>query len=150
MRKPKARSSRSLYVASKELSKARVSEYTNAVLGRRFDLSLAYVTRAKMRATNRTYRSVDAPTDILSFTLSKNSGQIILCLPEVVTHAKAFAVTPKEYLPYLFIHGLIHVKGHDHGRIMDSLEQKFCNRFGLWHPHAPSKKKNGSKNRSRH
>jgi probable rRNA maturation factor len=141
------------HAALKKLPPARVSEYTNAVLGRRFDLSVAYMTRAKMRVMNRTYRSVDAPTDILSFQLSKTSGQILLCMPEVVTHAKAFAVAPNVYLPYLFIHGLIHVKGHDHGRIMDSLEQKFCNRFELWHPHAPQdnkKKTNGTKNRSRH
>ena len=96
-----------------------------------------------MRSLNRTYRKKDVPTDILSFPLSKKSGQIVLCLPEVKTHAAAFDMSAAAYLPYLVIHGLVHLKGHEHGRIMDTWEQRYCRRFNL-------KKPDGTAHRSRH
>lgn len=131
------------------LSRARIEKFKGAVLGRRFELSVAYVQRPKMRRLNNAYRRSDSATDILSFSLSKNSGEIILCLPEVRTHARAWDMPARAYLPYLVIHGLLHIKGLVHGRIMSTQEQKFCTRLGVQHP-SSIKKLNGTAHRSRH
>jgi rRNA maturation RNase YbeY len=147
MRSSKARPSRSLYVASK-LPVARISRFKNLVLGRDFDLSVAYVSRKVMQRINTEQRSKDAPTDILSFSLSKTSGEILICLPEVVTHAKAWEMKPQSYLDYLFIHGLLHIKGHDHGRIMERLEQKYTKALHVSCPTSPAL--HGTTHRSRH
>ena len=40
-------------------------------------------------------------------------------------------MTTNGYIGYLFIHGLLHLKGHDHGTDMDRLEAKFVKKFNL-------------------
>jgi rRNA maturation RNase YbeY len=132
-----------------KLSPKTISRFKNEILGRDFDLSLAYVTRNTMHALNKAQRGIDAPTDILSFPLSKTSGEMVLCMPEVVSHAKVWDVPAKDYLPYLVIHGLVHLKGHDHGRIMTRLEHEYCSRLSVRHP-LPVATKNGTTNRSGH
>lgn len=132
----------------RKLSQKTISRFTDTVLGRDFDLSVAYVTRATMRRINRERRGKDSATDILSFPLSKTAGEILICLPEVVTHAEVWGTTPTQYLPYLFIHGLVHLKGHDHGAIMDREEKKYCRALSVTMPQ--SSFTHGTKNRSGH
>ena len=100
-----------------------------------------------MRELNKTYRRVDSATDILSFPLSKTSGEIVLCMPEVQTHARAWGVTTAAYLPYLVIHGLLHLRGLDHGAIMDKEEKKYCHLLGV---SIPSLAHHGKQDRSGH
>ena len=126
-----------------------ISKYKNAVLGRRFELSFSTATPAKMKKLNTAYRHIAKATDILSFPLSKTSGEIVICMNEVKSHAKAFGMTPEKYLPYLVIHGMIHLKGHDHGRIMDELEKKFCRRLRITMPEG-ALTHHGRTHRSRH
>lgn len=132
----------------KKLSQSKITKFKNAILGRDFELSVAYVTRVTMRTLNREQRKIDKPTDILSFSYSKKSGEIVLCLPEVATHAKEWGVKTDAYLPYLFIHGLIHIKGHDHGAIMDREEKKYCRALGVTLPQSSTE--HGTTNRSGH
>lgn len=129
------------------LSPATVATFKNAVLGRRYELSVAVVGRAEMKKYNAAYRQIAKPTDILSFPFSKNSGEILICIPEVKTHAKAFGMSYADYLPYLLIHGLVHLKGHDHGRIMDSLELRYTKALKVVHP-SSLEQSNGTTNRS--
>lgn len=99
-----------------------------------------------MRRINRERRGKDTATDILSFPLSKYAGEILICLPEVTTHARVWQTTPARYLPYLFIHGLIHLKGHEHGAIMDREEKKYCRALDVTMPQ--SSFIHGTENRS--
>ena len=105
------------------------------VLGKKYDLSVVFVSPKKIQALNKKYRKKNTPTDILSFALSKNSGELYLCMPEVVKKSKLFGMSVPHYLGYLFIHGCVHLEGMDHGRTMDTLERKFCRAFGLPSPH---------------
>lgn len=132
------------------LSSSRIARYKNAVLGRRYELSLTTVSAKRMRQVSKMYRGKDRATDILSFPLSKNSGEILLCLSEVKTHAKEFGMKSEQYLPYLVIHGMVHLKGLDHGRIMDRLETALCKKLKLARPDQHTPKKNGTSKRSRH
>jgi probable rRNA maturation factor len=110
------------------------SKIKDAVLGTKYELSLAFISSRKMRELNRAYRKKDAATDILSFPLSKESGEIFLCMSEVKKKAVLFCMTEREYLGYVFIHGLIHLEGFDHGRTMTRLERKFSKAFGFPSP----------------
>ena len=105
------------------------------VLGKKYELSVAFVSSKKMHAFNKKYRTKDAPTDILSFALSKDSGELYLSMPEVAKKAKLFRMTTRNYLGYLFIHGLLHLEGRDHGRTMEVLESKFARAFHFSTPH---------------
>jgi len=107
------------------------SKIKNTVLGRAYELSLVFISARKMRELNRGYRGKDTATDILSFPLSKTSGEVFLCMSEVKKKAILFGMTEREYLGYVFIHGLIHLEGFDHGRTMTRLERKFSKAFGF-------------------
>ncbi|MBI2097706.1 MAG: rRNA maturation RNAse YbeY [Candidatus Vogelbacteria bacterium] len=89
------------------------------VLGANYDLSLALIGDARARRLNRRWRGRDKPANILSFPLDKNSGEIFLNLGRRSTN----------YLRFLFIHGLLHLKGLAHGSKMESLESQIVKYF---------------------
>ncbi|MES2088101.1 MAG: rRNA maturation RNase YbeY [Patescibacteria group bacterium] len=103
----------------------------NTVLGETYDLSIVFVTRAEIRKLNRIYRSIDKATDILSFPLSKSSGEIFINLDESKIEAKKFDREFENFLGFLLIHGLVHLKGMDHGSRMEALERKYRAEFGI-------------------
>lgn len=102
-----------------------------AVLGKEYDLSFAYIAPAKMKKLNLIYRNINKPTDILSFPLSKTEGEMYICLSEARKEAKKFDRTYENFLHFLFIHGLVHLKGYDHGSTMERIEAKVRKEFGI-------------------
>lgn len=60
-------------------------------------------------------------SNVLSFPLSKTSGEIVICK----SAAKPYT------LEFLFIHGLLHLKGYKHGGIMEHEEAKLVKKFGI-------------------
>src|SRR3990167_5378075 len=86
----------------------------NKVLGSDYELSLVFASDTLTRRLNRAYRGIDKPTNVLAFPLSKTSGEIFINR----ARAKPFSVN------YLFIHGLLHLKGMEHGDTMERAEKK--------------------------
>lgn len=107
------------------------SNMKEAIMGKGYSLSLVFIGDQRMRTLNRTSRGKDATTDILSFPLSKASGEIFISLQEASKRSKKFGLPPTKYLTFLFIHGLLHLKGHDHGRTMEQLEKRWCKQFNI-------------------
>lgn len=103
----------------------------NAVLGKKYQLSVAFVGNKKSQKFNKKYRGKNKPTNILSFPLSKTEGEIIICLAEARKDAKNFSRTYEEFIPFLFIHGLFHLKGLAHGSIMEKREAEVRKKFGI-------------------
>lgn len=94
------------------------------ILGKKYDLSIVFVGKSLGRKLNLKHRNKNYATDILSFTLDKETGEIFL-QPEVLKRkAKEFDRKPENYLNFLVIHGLFHLKGFDHGSIMESEEAR--------------------------
>ena len=102
-----------------------------AVLGKNYDLSLAFISKEKIKKLNLIYRNINKPTDILSFPISKKEGEIYICLSEAKKEAKKFDRKYENFLHFLFIHGLVHLKGYDHGSTMESIEARFHKKFGI-------------------
>jgi probable rRNA maturation factor len=102
-----------------------------AVLGKNFELSLVFCSAKKIQSLNKIYRNINKPTDILSFPLSKNSGEIFICKSEARKMMAEFDRPYENFLAFLFIHGLVHLKGYDHGAKMEKIEQKFRQKFGV-------------------
>ena len=113
------------------VKRALLSEMKDAVLGKKYVLSVAFVSPAEMKNLNGKLRGKPLPTDILSFPLSQNSGEILLCAKEVRKQALLFGRTPENFLLFLFIHGLLHLKGYAHGSRMEHEEIKFQKKFGI-------------------
>lgn len=102
-----------------------------AVLGKEYDLSFTFISAEKMKQLNLTYRNINKPTDILSFPLSKTEGEIYICLSETRKEAKKFNRSYENFIRFLFIHGLVHLKGYDHGSTMERIEVEFRKKFGV-------------------
>ena len=95
----------------------------NAVLGKKYSLSLVFINAVESRKINFAYRKKDKPTNVLSFPLDKNCGEIFIC-PEI---AKKEGLS----VGFLFIHGLLHLKGMEHGSTMEKAEDKLRKKFGI-------------------
>ena len=102
-----------------------------AILGRRYRLSVAFLPPRRMRVYNRRYRGKDEPTDILSFPLGPLSGEILLSPAEARRRARPFCRRGEDFILFLFIHGLLHLKGMRHGSKMEREERTFRKRFGI-------------------
>jgi len=101
----------------------------NAVLGEKYELGVSFLSPKKQKEINMNYRGIDKTTNILSFPLTKTSGDITFDLAKVKNDAPLFNMTYPKFLKYLFIHGLLHLKGFDHSSIMEKQEQKFLKMF---------------------
>ncbi len=73
---------------------------------------------------NKTYRGVDAPTDVLSFALNEGEddvpeeegelGDIVINLDRAEEQAKEFGHSKERETAYLAVHGFLHILGYDH------------------------------------
>lgn len=99
------------------VTKAIFKKIKDLVLGRQYELSVAFVSPAEMRRIKKAKHI----SNVLAFPLSKNSGEILICKEA----AKPYTIA------YLFIHGLLHLKGHRHGARMEHAERQIMKRFGI-------------------
>jgi rRNA maturation RNase YbeY len=109
----------------------RFESIKNAILGSKYELSFVFISASKIKELNKQYRNINKPTDILSFPLSKTTGEIFICKTESRKMAKEFERPYDNFLIFLFIHGCVHLKGYDHGAKMEKVEEKFRKKFKI-------------------
>jgi rRNA maturation RNase YbeY len=63
--------------------------------------------------------------------LNKNLGEIFITPTLAKKEAKLFGKTKDKFITLLFIHGLLHLKGMEHGSRMSRLEIKLHKQFGI-------------------
>lgn len=73
---------------------------------------------------NKTYRNIDAPTDVLSFALNEGEddipeeeralGDIIINIDRAEWQAKEYGHSKERETAYLAVHGFLHILGYDH------------------------------------
>ncbi|MDR1272287.1 MAG: rRNA maturation RNase YbeY [Clostridiales Family XIII bacterium] len=93
------------------------------------EISLSVVTPEEMRELNKTHRGIDESTDVLSFPQFESAGEVraaaeagrAFSLGDIVINTEAAEAQAEDYghsaereQAYLFIHGLLHLLGHDH------------------------------------
>lgn len=100
-----------------------------AVLGKLYVLELVFVGTAESKKINAEYRGKNKPANTLSFSLSKNTGQIFVCPTKARKEARRYKKTPDEFIGFLFIHSLLHLEGYRHGSTMDSEETRLSTKF---------------------
>lgn len=91
----------------------------------RGDVTLVFAGRAYLRRLNRIYRGLDRATDVLSFPARDANwwpaerqaalGEIIICYPVAVQQANQVGHPVRQEVLELFVHGLAHLAGYDHG-----------------------------------
>lgn len=116
----------------------------------RTGLSLSLVDDAAIRSLNREYRGRDAATDVLSFALEDEIesaererllGDVVISIETARRQAAAYDAPLQRELYRLLIHGLLHLKGHDHERAaerraMEREERRLADAISLPWPYA--------------
>jgi len=89
------------------------------------EISVSFVDKDEIRELNRDYRTIDEPTDVLSFPLSSPDewqdsdiptalGDIIICMDIAREQADEYGHSFERELGFLLVHGLLHLAGYDH------------------------------------
>ena len=104
---------------------------------KRLEMSLSVVTPDEIKELNKTYRGVDAVTDVLSFptidnptrkvldvnefaldvnpdTGKLNIGDVVICRERAIEQAEEYGHSLKREMSFLALHGMLHLLGYDH------------------------------------
>src|SRR5579871_3662584 len=112
-------------------------------------LSLSLVNDDAIRTLNYRYRGKDAATDVLSFPLDDDAapgrserllGDVVISIDTARRQAEAYDAPLQCELYRLLIHGLLHLKGHDHEaaaerRVMRREERRLADAIALPWPY---------------
>jgi probable rRNA maturation factor len=97
-------------------------------------LTLRIVGVREGRRLNSRFRNKDRPTNVLSFPLD-GAGDIVLCHPVVVREAREQGKRVAAHYAHLVVHGVLHLRGLDHGRAMEQREVRILRGFGVPDPY---------------
>ena len=91
------------------------------------ELAVYVTTSDEIHELNRTYRHIDAPTDVLSFAddgdddtfvtapdQARYLGDIAISWAHVVDQAAEYGHSQARELEFLTVHGVLHLLGYDH------------------------------------
>ncbi len=112
-----------------------------------WEVSLVFVGRARATSLNRTLRNKDYVPNVLSYAVGKRSGEVVICLDVAKKQAPDYKMSYRDFVLFLFIHGLMHLKGRAHGPTMEKEERAHLARL------LTIRTKNGptqNRNRNRH
>jgi probable rRNA maturation factor len=112
-------------------------------------LSLSLVDDGCIRALNHRYRGKDSATDVLSFPLDNGAeprvlermlGDVVISVDTARRQAAAYDAPLQREIYRLLIHGLLHLKGHDHAaslerRVMRCEERRLADAIALPWPY---------------
>lgn len=104
-----------------------------------YEVAIEFVGPGRMRTINRTFRSHDKSTDVLSFPqqtwktplksgnqrrtlrvkkripgVSPSLGDVIISIPDAQRNARAIGQGLDREVGFLLVHGVLHLCGHDH------------------------------------
>ena len=114
--------------------------------GAQGDACLMLTTPEGIRALNRSFRKVDAVTDVLSFPSREGEalagpedgylGDVALCVARAEEQAAAYGHSLGRELAFLCVHGALHLLGYDHmepaqERAMFARQEEILNGMGL-------------------
>ena len=132
------------------------STKVNAKTGAKVSVSLWLCDDAQMRQLNQQHRQIDKPTNVLSFPAYDMAGDmagqqidgdapallgdIVIAAETVMREADDMQMPVADHLIHLFVHGMLHLFGHDHiddelAETMETLEVKFLANIGVPNPY---------------
>jgi len=94
-----------------------------------WEVSLVFVGDARAKSMNESLRGKSYVPNVLSYEAGVKSGEIVICLPEAARQAKSYEMSYPVFVLFLFIHGLMHLKGRAHGPTMEKAERALLKRL---------------------
>ncbi len=107
-------------------------------------LTILLADDAKLQELNRDFRSLNKPTNVLSFPAAENPdgyrGDIAIAHGVTSREAKDSGKTFADHASHLVVHGVLHLAGYDHERprdakAMEPLEVKILKKLGIADPY---------------
>lgn len=137
-----------------ELKELLVKVAENAAKSEGFEdveVSISIVDDEEIRKLNRDYRSVDSPTDVLSFPMMDFEGDdaiiqeatdvvmlgdIVISAARAKSQAADYGHSFEREMAFLTVHGMLHLMGYDHekpedARAMREKEEKILTELGI-------------------
>lgn len=105
------------------------SDIKEVVLGKRYELSIHFATPDEAQKLNITHRNKGYIPNTLSFSYTKTSGEIILCEEAMKKQYTDFELSYNDYVIYILIHSMLHLKGFEHGSTMEGKEAYFLKKL---------------------
>jgi probable rRNA maturation factor len=108
------------------IDRALINKLAGRVSKRNWIVSISFVSRGEMRKLNWRYRTMNKPTDVLSFLMKEGRllGDVVICPSVAKANAVKYGSTFRSEIARLVVHGLLHLLGLDHGRKMSGLEEE--------------------------
>ena len=88
-----------------------------------WEISLVFAGAKRAQNLNIQLRNKSYIPNVLSYESGKNSGEIIICLPIAEKQCCSYGLSYPHFVVFLFIHGLLHLKGLPHGTTMERYEK---------------------------
>ena len=107
------------------------------VLGKHYELSVVICGDKLARHAIQDHRPASAGThksyapNVLSFPLTKDTGEIFLNVRKAEREAKHMGISPRMRIAHLYVHGCFHLAGHDHSDDMEHREDVILSHFNL-------------------
>lgn len=111
------------------------------------ELTIRLVDATESADLNASYRGKTNPTNVLSFPFEspvpmepRLVGDLVICVPVVVTEAEEQRKAVTDHWAHLVIHGCLHLLGYDHieadeAEQMESLEIKLLKSINIANPY---------------
>lgn len=113
------------------------------------EISIVLADDTFIRELNRTWRNIDAPTNVLAFPCSSGVGgagaerllgDVIVAFQTTEREAVQLHLSLEHHFAHLIIHGILHLLGYDHiddsdAAIMEKLEAESLARLGIGDPY---------------
>jgi len=118
------------------------------------ELAVVLTDNSAIRALNRDWRGIDAPTNVLSFA-TKNAGgrhlgDIVLAYETIAREARHERKPFAHHLAHLAVHGFLHLVGYDHDSEKKALAMEGAERAILRQLAVPDPYRAKGRNNVRH
>jgi probable rRNA maturation factor len=101
-----------------------IRRWASAALEQSAEATVRLVDGREGRTLNRSYRSRDYATNVLTFTYGLQDGalmgDIVLCAPVVAREAAKQRKPLRLHYAHLVVHGMLHLQGYDHEQASDA------------------------------
>jgi probable rRNA maturation factor len=104
------------------------------------------VDELEIQELNKTYRSIDKPTNVLAFPADVDLpgervlGDVVICSPVVEKEAAQQHKSVEDHFAHMVVHGTLHLLGYDHesdgeAEHMETLEIAILEEVGIKNPY---------------
>lgn len=117
-----------------------------------YELTVRIVSKEEIKQLNKQFRSMDTPTNILSFEdeiipgcRRESLGDLVICPTVLEEEAIAQNKSIQNHWAHIIIHGVLHLLGYDHqssleaADVMETLEVGILQKLNIANPYESEK-----------